>query len=399
MKHFNLLGRCIYRVFFRPGDAPIRWTRSRILAMVVWLPICLVLGVMHWICLLLDEILFPGYRRVEVREPLFIVGPPRSGTTFLHRVLSKDTERFAYFSFGEMVFTPSIVQRKIAGGIWWLDRLLGNPLRRGMQRVEKHWFEPYSHMHRVSLFEAEEDFVMLGYIAANHLLLVVFPFPDLFGTLWTFDRDMPKRDQQRIMRFYKRCLQRHLYYHGPGKTHLSKNPFFTPMIQSVRDEFPDAKFLCNIRDPYENVPSFLSIWNALYGGIGNAPDHYLARDFILEWVRDAYLYGGRKITELGPGSGQVVPYGPLVSKPRETVLDIYRSLGYEVSPTYLKILDDEAAQAREYRSRHNYGILEYGLTEADLYERFREVFDYYAFPPPDSESRGEAEAIPTGMDD
>ena len=32
---------------------------------------------------LLDHILYPDFRRQEIRQPIFIIAPPRSGTTFL----------------------------------------------------------------------------------------------------------------------------------------------------------------------------------------------------------------------------------------------------------------------------------------------------------------------------
>jgi len=347
--------------------------------MVVWLPLCLVLGMMHWICLLLDDLLFPGYRRVKVKEPLFIVGPPRSGTTFLHRVLAEDYERFAYFSFGEMVFMPSILQRKI---VWLLDRIdraFGSPVHRSFARVEKHFFDPYRHMHSVRLFEAEEDFVMLGYIFANHLLLTVFPYLDLLGHLWRFDHETPRQEQDRILKFYRRCLQRHLYYYGPEKTHLSKNPFFTPMIEGLVREFPDAKFLCNIRHPEATVPSFLSIWEALYGGIGNAPDHYLARDFVLDWLEEAYQYGGRQVDALGPDRGRVVRYEELVANPKAFIEALYDQFGWQPGDAFLVALDQESARAQSYESTHRYGIEQYGLGVDDLRARFAAVYEMYGF--------------------
>ena len=42
----------------------------------------------HAICFALDWLLFPGLRKLEVREPIFMVGHARSGTTLTHRLLS-----------------------------------------------------------------------------------------------------------------------------------------------------------------------------------------------------------------------------------------------------------------------------------------------------------------------
>ena len=42
---------------------------------------------------LLDTILFSGYRRVVIREPLFIIGNFRGGTTLMYRLLAADSHR------------------------------------------------------------------------------------------------------------------------------------------------------------------------------------------------------------------------------------------------------------------------------------------------------------------
>src|SRR5438093_7063982 len=38
-----------------------------------------------------DRQIYPSVARQEIREPLFIVGLPRSGTTLLHRLLAEDS--------------------------------------------------------------------------------------------------------------------------------------------------------------------------------------------------------------------------------------------------------------------------------------------------------------------
>ena len=43
---------------------------------------------------LADEVFFSGYHASRIREPVFIVSQPRSGTTFLLRTLSEDRDTF-----------------------------------------------------------------------------------------------------------------------------------------------------------------------------------------------------------------------------------------------------------------------------------------------------------------
>src|SRR5688572_25933586 len=44
----------------------------------------------------LDEVFHRGYKNTAVKQPVFIIANPRSGTTYLHRLLAMDSERFVY---------------------------------------------------------------------------------------------------------------------------------------------------------------------------------------------------------------------------------------------------------------------------------------------------------------
>ncbi|MBM4373231.1 MAG: sulfotransferase, partial [Deltaproteobacteria bacterium] len=62
----------------------------------------------------LDHLLYPGFRKVPIDRPVFILGNPRSGTTFLHRFLLNSGD-LAAFELWEMLF-PAVSARKLLGG-------------------------------------------------------------------------------------------------------------------------------------------------------------------------------------------------------------------------------------------------------------------------------------------
>ena len=45
---------------------------------------------------LVDEIFFRGYKDVDLSDPVFIISNPRCGTTFLHRLLCLDKDRYTF---------------------------------------------------------------------------------------------------------------------------------------------------------------------------------------------------------------------------------------------------------------------------------------------------------------
>src|SRR6185437_8102760 len=52
---------------------------------------------------MLDFVFFPRFCRQSVRQPVFIIAPPRSGTTLLQKLMSLDEERFVYSKMYQLI--------------------------------------------------------------------------------------------------------------------------------------------------------------------------------------------------------------------------------------------------------------------------------------------------------
>ena len=97
-----------------------------------------VVAVFHTIFFFLDGLVFPGLKKVVMRDPIFMVGHARSGTTFTHRLLCKDSERFSSFRLYELYF-PSLIEKKIIRTIGrfderWLNGFLASRVRAWEER-------------------------------------------------------------------------------------------------------------------------------------------------------------------------------------------------------------------------------------------------------------------------
>lgn len=74
-----------------------------------------------------DEIFHRNHRKVKITQPVFIISNPRSGTTYLHRLIALDDERFTYTKFAHTFFmTSSFVQLYYV--VRWADRKIFNRL-------------------------------------------------------------------------------------------------------------------------------------------------------------------------------------------------------------------------------------------------------------------------------
>ena len=87
---------------------------------------------------LLDYIFFPGFLRQEVKQPVFILSNPRSGSTFLHRMLEKD-DQFTYLSLWQSLFN-SITLYKLVILTSKVDQQIGSPLTKLVEKIDNYFF-------------------------------------------------------------------------------------------------------------------------------------------------------------------------------------------------------------------------------------------------------------------
>lgn len=358
------------------GVSPRRW-----LVMALFWPLFGLLQAINGAGLLLDYLLFPDFRRVRVREPLFVVGVPRSGTTFLHRLLAGDSERFTTTALWELIFAPSITQRYFWRGVGRLDALVGAPLSRLFFRLERWVLGGLDDVHQTGLRDPEEDYLALLPVLGCFLLVLAVPDPALWRLTYA-DRDLPAAEKQRLMAAYRRFVQRHLYFHGEHRTFLSKNPSFTPFMATLADAFPDARFIGCLRNPTAAVPSQINsivIGGKLFDGRDTA-DYW--REGFLAMLDYYYRHLLDQLDGLPEGCGALSVMETLAAAPGETVSGFYRAFGWTPSPAYRAFLEGEDRRAAGYRSGHRYSLENLGVDPARLEATFGWVYDRFGYPRP-----------------
>lgn len=259
---FKALG--LFRQVLLPAPFPgVGRYLQRLAIFSLFLPAFLLLQAIHWLGFGVDEVLFRGYRRVPVREPVFVLGVPRSGTTFMHRLLARH-EAFTTFSTWECFLAPSITERYLWLAVAALDRLICRPGARAVGWLEMRIFGWLDDVHPMRLSAPEEDYFVFLPLLSCFILAVPFPESDWLWRIACLDRDAPAAERRRFLGWYRRCLQKHLYVHGPGKTLLSKNASFGGLAGSLVEEFPDARLIICERDAMAVVRSQL---NSLQAGL------------------------------------------------------------------------------------------------------------------------------------
>jgi hypothetical protein len=339
----------------------------------------------HALCFFLDGIFFPGLRKVEVREPVFMVGHARSGTTLTHRLMSQDEGRFSSFLLYECYF-PSLLQKKLIRlGIAFDRRFLGGFLARRVKAWEERRYGKLRHIHSMGLTIPEEDDISLYYSMASGFWITKMPY---MGDLDFYHmNDWPEAKRRRTNDFYRECVRRQLYLNGSEKTHLAKNPLWAGRVASLVEAFPDAKFVVNIRDPRDTIPSLLKLVRSGWSQLGweEARQQRCLR-ILADQSWHAYRHPLETL-EANPGTrGAVVDYRDLTSDPAATIERVYQDLGLPMSDEFREILAGEGKRERRHQTRHSYSLEEFGLEGDVIRERLAGLFERFQWEADDAEA-------------
>ena len=370
-----------FRVFGRAlRERSSRRRRRRVILLLVAAPL---VAAFDALCLALDHVFFPGFRRKRVEAPIFIVGNARSGTTQLHRLLAADEETFFYFRTWE-ILCPAIVQKKFVHLVGRLDqRWNGGRLAGYFGAREDAALEKARRMHDWRLTGPEEDGFLELHLFESGTLTVLFPYVRELGLLGSLDRAEPRRRRRRL-RFYEGCIQRQLYMQPGLPVFLSKNPGFVMRLRSLAEYFPTARFICPVRNPGETVPSLINMLRKGWIAMGcDAADVEEGTDWVRDLQIDGYRYAFEVLDSLPREQVAIVSFADLTERPAAAVASIYERFGLELSAGYREFLASEQAVSREYRSAHHYDPGELGPTGQELESRLGPLYDRFGWPRPD----------------
>lgn len=337
-------------------------------------------SVVSFVCLWLDHVFYPAFRKVEIREPVFIVGNGRSGTTHMHRLLAGDAHRFGWFRTYEMLM-PSIVQRK---SLWLLSaldrRVLGGAVARRLRVAEDEALEEIRGKHNWRLDGPEEDDFLLFNNWSSASLVFPFNYPDLLDLLYG-DRQSPA-SRQRQFRFYAGLIRRQLFLYGPQRIHCCKSPSFTMKMRALREVFPDARFVMMLRHPAESIPSLVDLMAWYWRGFGSPPELVAEASAALgEANVDNYRSMAELAEELPPDRQFLVDYEALCRNPKAVVEAMYARFGYAIDSDFAAFLERETTAAARFVSGHDYDPEGQGPGRSRLHRELEPLYARFGWAP------------------
>lgn len=186
----------------------------------------------------------PEIAEQPIERPIFVVGPPRSGTTIFHDLLAMDPGNRVPLSW-EVCYPlpppetatyrsdPRIAQ--VQADLDRVDRLLPD----------------FKKMHPMGAERAQECVAITSHDFASMIFESQFDVP-------TYDRWVGDCDMGSALRWHRRFLQV-LQWKAPGERWALKSPQHLWHLQQVHREYPDALFVQTHRDPVRVLVSISSL--------------------------------------------------------------------------------------------------------------------------------------------
>jgi len=376
--NLKLFWRTFYRSFFKSQNTTAKLSRKRFLFLLLFYSIWPIGTVFYWFCFWLDDIFYPEHKTQPIEKPLFILGNLRSGSTFLHRLLSRDSETFTSLTTWDIYLAPSVVQKKFYQLVARLDtKYFGNILHRLLYAFDRATLGKLK-IHPISFFQPEEDENIHLHIWDGYFVTFLFPFMDEFPNYQHFDEALSPEHKKRIMTFYKSMLQRHMYATGK-KYFVAKNPAFSPKIETLVEFFPDARILYLARNPLDMLPSTISWINYARSQFTDPGEGYFYINEIIDMTQHWYRHPLNYLDAHPSARHLIMKYDDLILRPEAVIRGFYEQFGYPDKPGLPIIIDQAVKETMTFSSDHSYSYEEMGFTREQIVEMYSDIFERFGF--------------------
>ncbi|MFZ2526188.1 MAG: sulfotransferase [Rhodococcus sp. (in: high G+C Gram-positive bacteria)] len=304
----------------------------------------------------------PEHADVEITRPIFVTGLPRTGTTALHRLLTADPAHQ-----GLEMWLTEMPQPRPPRNTW-----AANPVFAGIEAgfAQHHVEHPeFMGVHYMSAGEVEECWQLLrqSFRSVSYECLAHLP---------TYSQWLAGQDWTSAYVRHRRNLQL-IGLPDAEKRWVLKNPSHLFALDELLTVYPDALVVVTHRDPRTIIPSMCSLAAHATNGWSEA----FVGDTIGRSQLDLWARGFDTFTEARARHDQAqfvdVDYREFVSDPLGTIGSLYDSFGIELGSAAESAMAAMHTDSRQgdRKPAHRYTLEEFGLTVADVDERFPD----YAF--------------------
>jgi hypothetical protein len=299
----------------------------------------------------------PEHAAVRVERPIFVTGLPRSGTTALHRLLTADPDHQ-----GLEMWLIEVPQPRPPRDSWAAD-----PVFQQLQAAfeQHHVAHPeFMGVHYMAADQVEECWQLLRQSMRSVSYECLAHLPGY--SAW-----LRGQDWTAAYRRHRRNLQL-IGLNDTGRRWVLKNPSHLFALDALLTVYPDALVIQTHRDPGTAVASVCSLAaHATDGWSGTFRGAVLGRDQLDLWARGLECFTAARARH-DPAQFCDVHYETFTADPVGTVAAIYGYFGLPLTSAAERAMRalHAASTAGDARPAHHYTLGDFGLTPAQVDDRF-----------------------------
>lgn len=310
---------------------------------------------------LLEWLLFrKRIENTEIETAVFIIGHPRSGTTYLHYLLSKDPQ----FSFCSIVqcFFPNTY--RLFG---WLPKLffkISLPEKRHMDDLRLSYDAAF-----------EEEFALGNQIEQSMACGYYFPraLMHYFSKGVLLNSKTDKLQWKKFWAFYMKKIA----WLNNRKNLVVKSPYNICRTEAILEIFPQAKFIHIYRDPMEVYASSKKLLQKILPEMAlQSWDEPMIENFVMRSYKETMQTFLRAKHNIPEGQLLELAYADLIKEPRKEIKKAYKSLKINELEGCFQAID------KEISSYSNYKASKYIFSEEEkekISEAWRFIYEAYNF--------------------
>lgn len=292
---------------------------------------------------------YPKINEIAVNDPIIITGLPRTGSTLLHRALSRHPEIRSLKSWEVMHPVPFKNEKqgeKRKRSVRWTTRFL-------------HHISPdFSRIHPTYYDEPEEEVLLLDLQFQNTVNEALMYIPSYVE--WANSKSMKE-----ALNYLKQVLKILLWQKSRSKLIL-KTPAYLEDPKALLEVFPRAKIIHTYRDPTKVMPSFCNLIFYTRHMFSDSVDPKEIGDYFLK----------RNVTKINLTLSLLdkmniyhLGYNELMSNPMYYIKEILQFIGLHDSNESIFGIKEFIERQSKFKGM-DYTLEDFGLDEEDVVQQF-----------------------------
>ena len=299
---------------------------------------------------------YSGIKDPKVSKPIFVIGLPRSGTTFLFNLLSQDFRNRSPL-FWEMMKPLPLVE---PNGYKEKIRIRQSDL---ILYFKERFIPKLDDLHTIRSSSPEEC-----------LLIKVFAIQSIFyfymANTPTYLEYLSNCNTKIGYEWHYKFLSI-LETHNKPERWLLKDPSHLGNLDEILSFYPDASFIHITRDPAETLPSICSLTAQVRKGFSAHIDLNDLGQKTLKFWQISNTKNEDQRSRLSLEKYMQVRFEDLIDDPINLIRDIYNNFSLTLDDsTLLKMTGYIEEGSIEARAKHQYSLEDYGLDRVEVHNKF-----------------------------